>query len=112
MNLVINFVFHRRLRRNIQSGLTRPRPSNCLSAELNRTSPRTELVGHEREMGKTTFVQDSASVGNQGAYQSSSDFDLDSDEYDFDPEVTLESIQKSQTISFSICASYTNLGAL
>jgi len=47
-------------------------------------------------------------VGKQEAYQSASDFDFDSDEYDSDPEVTLESIQKSKTISFSIRANYTN----
>jgi hypothetical protein len=32
----------------------------------------------------------------------------DSDRYDDDPETTLESIVKSKTINFSICASYTN----
>ncbi|KAM7187192.1 hypothetical protein V8F33_011371 [Rhypophila sp. PSN 637] len=51
---------------------------------------------------------DTTAVGKQEAYQSSSDFDFDSDEYDSDPEVTLESIQKSKTIVFSIRANYTN----
>ncbi|KAK0737992.1 hypothetical protein B0T18DRAFT_440912 [Schizothecium vesticola] len=45
-----------------------------------------------------TFIQEFASV----------DEDFDSDEYDYDPEVTLESIQKSKTINFSIRANYTN----
>lgn len=32
----------------------------------------------------------------------------DSEEYDDDPETTLDSIVKSKTINLSICASYTN----
>ncbi|KAM7185075.1 hypothetical protein V8F20_011940 [Naviculisporaceae sp. PSN 640] len=48
---------------------------------------------------------DATAVGKQEACQSSSD---DSDEYDSNPEVTLESIPKSKTILFSIRANYTN----
>jgi len=55
-----------------------------------------------------TFIPVFPSVGNQGTYQPSSDEDFDSDEYDNDPEVTLESIQKSKTIKLSIRANYTN----
>lgn len=55
-----------------------------------------------------TFIEDVAPLGNQGAYQCSSDEDFDSDGYDYDPEVTLESIKKSKTINFSIRANYTD----
>ena len=68
-----------------------------------------ELAADEREMDIDTFsIRESASIGNQGAYQPSLDEELDSsDEHDFDPEVTLESIQNSKTINFSIRANYT-----
>ncbi len=39
-------------------------------------------------------------------YESSSDED-DDDGYDYDPEITLRSIENSKTINFSICANYT-----
>lgn len=38
-------------------------------------------------------------------YESS---DEDDDGYDYDPEITLHSIEKSKTINFSIRANYTN----
>jgi len=37
-----------------------------------------------------------------------SDSNSDSEGYDYDPEVTLESIEKGKTINFSIRANYTN----
>jgi len=68
-----------------------------------------ELVAAEREMDIDTLIRESTSIGNQGADQPSFDEDLDwSDECDHDSEVTLESIQNSKTINFSICANYTN----
>jgi hypothetical protein len=68
-----------------------------LSTPLNRTSSsRTGLVADEREMDIPTFILPSLEE------------DFDSVEYDYNPEVTLESIQKSKTINFSIRANYTN----
>jgi hypothetical protein len=53
------------------------------------------------------FNRGVASAGKQGT-EAFWDEDSDSDDYGYDPEVTLESIKISKTINLSISANYTN----
>ncbi len=68
--------------------------SNCLLFKRDRTAFNPQIA--------TGFAN------NTTLYDSASDDEDDGENYGYDPEITLRSIDKSKTINSSIRANYTN----